>query len=386
MEKITTAGLHNDLELAEPVAEDGTEYEDTGEITRPFDPKLIKIRLGPPSLDTLIKRMREGEIDLSPNFQRAEVWKPRAKSRLIESLLIRIPLPAFYMDATDDNKWVVIDGLQRLSTLRDFILDADNLPEKSQKLVLSDLEFLKELEGKTFSDLHRAYQRVIEETQLTIYLIEPGTPPEVKFNIFKRINTGGLPLSSQEIRHALNQGPVIDFLKELSDSEEFKRATDNGVNDQRMAARECVLRFLAFTLTSPNDYKTEEFDVFLNAAMIRLNDILGAEREKLSQNFKRAMDAALSIWGKNAFRKPSTSASRSPINKALFETVAVVLSRLSDQEIEDLEEKKRNIIEETDNFIRTDADFFNAISQSTGNVKKVKYRFSSFEEFLRGLL
>ena len=386
MEKIAMADSHDDQDSAEFLTEDETDDDDTGEITEPFDPKLIKIRSGPPSLDTLIKRMREGEIDLSPVFQRAEVWKLKAKSRLIESLLIRIPLPAFYMDATKDDKWVVIDGLQRLSTLRDFILEADLLPAGSEKLRLSNLEFLKELEGKTFEELSRAHQRVIEETQLTIYLIEPGTPDAVKFNIFRRINTGGLPLSPQEIRHALNQGDVIGLLKNLAESEEFKQATANGVNDQRMAARECVLRFMAFTLSPPNVYKAEEFDAFLNAAMAKLNNVSSEEREALSQRFKKSMDASFFIWGENAFRKPSKNESRSPINKALFETVAVILGSLSDNEIEELKANRENVIKRVDELINDDGEFFNAISQGTGSITKIKYRFSHFENVLREML
>jgi hypothetical protein len=147
---------------------DGTEFEDTG-ISKPFNPTLINILSKQMSLDTLIKRMREGEVDLSPDFQRAEVWKPTARSRLIESLLIRIPLPAFYMDATNEDKWLVVDGLQRLSTLRDFVI--------RNSLKLQDLEFLIQFHGFRYRDLPRNYQRRIEETQVTVYLIERELPP-----------------------------------------------------------------------------------------------------------------------------------------------------------------------------------------------------------------
>ena len=133
------------IEPAYETTADGTEYEDTG-ITKPFNPTLINIITKQMSLDTLIKRMKEGEVNLAPDFQRAEVWKPTAKSRLIESLLIRIPLPAFYMDATNEDNWLVVDGLQRLSTLRDFVIN------KTMKL--QDLEFLTQ-----FRDLPMAVCR-----------------------------------------------------------------------------------------------------------------------------------------------------------------------------------------------------------------------------------
>src|SRR4029077_12590245 len=164
----------------------------------------------------------------------------------IESVLLRIPLPAFYFDGVDANKWAVIDGLQRLSTLEDFVT--------KKNFELQGLEYLNSAEGKSFEELPRGMQRDIEETQITLFIIRPETPPEVKFTIFYRINTGGLVLTAQEIRHALFQGDATKLLKTLADSDEFKAATDWGVSDSRMDARECVLRYLAFHLRPYTEY------------------------------------------------------------------------------------------------------------------------------------
>ena len=95
------------------------EQEDDDENLEPFDPTQIRVKTKPMTMDLLLKRIKHDEIDLAPDFQRqADIWTNIAKSRLIESLLIRIPLPAFYIDATDDDKWIIIDGLQRISTFK----------------------------------------------------------------------------------------------------------------------------------------------------------------------------------------------------------------------------------------------------------------------------
>lgn len=355
---------------------DGTEYEDTG-ITKPFNPTLINILTKPMSLDILIKRMKEGELDLAPDFQRAEVWKATAKSRLIESLLIRIPLPAFYMDATDEDKWLVVDGLQRLSTLRDFVI--------KRTMRLQDLEFLTQFQGLNYDGLPRNYQRRIDETQVTVYLIERGTPPEVKFNIFKRINTGGLPLSSQEIRHALNQGPVTSYLKVLADSPDFRKATYNGVSDSRMAARECVLRFMAFTLIPPETYKAADFDAFLSDSMGYLNRASERERILLSRRFIRSLRACHDVFRDTAFRKPKQKV-RSPVNKALFEVWTVAMDNQSDERIEQFKASREKVTEEIVNFMRRTPEFLNAISQGTGDISKVRFRFERFRRELETVL
>lgn len=369
-------GTEPDIESDVETTPDGTEYEDTG-ITKPFDPTLINIFTKQMSLDTIIKRIREQEVNLSPDFQRAEVWKPTAKSRLIESLLIRIPLPAFYMDATNEDNWLVVDGLQRLSTLRDFVID--------KTMSLRDLEFLTHFHGFNYDDLPRNYQRRIEETQVTVYLIEQGTPAEVKFNIFKRINTGGLPLSSQEIRHALNQGPVTSYLKRLADSGEFRQATYRGVSDKRMAARECVLRFLAFTLTPPEMYKAADFDAFLSDTMASLNKMADKEREGLANRFLRALRSCHAIFGQAAFRRPAGKY-RSPVNKALFEVWTVTMDNQTDDTLRVLEISHEEVASKVDGLMRQDPEFLNAISQGTGDITKVRLRFDRFGTMLREAL
>lgn len=359
------------------------EQEDTAvgfEITKPFDPARIRVDTKPMVISLLMDRIRNKEIDLTPGFQRkGGIWSTKAKSQLIESLLIRIPLPAFYMDGSDESKWLVVDGLQRLSTLKSFVID--------KSLLLSGLEFLsKECEGKRFDKLPRNLQRRILETQVTVFLIQENTPPEVKFNIFKRINTGGLPLSSQEIRHALNQGSASALLQRLAESPEFQTATNEGIRDDRMGDRECVLRLLAFMQTSYREYRWKNLDAFLNQCMISLNHEPEATLQQLASRFGRAMVDCYRLFGDQAFRKRKRgSTRRSPINRALFEVWSAIIESLPPADVDRLVERKQELHKRFLSLLE-DSDFEAAITFGTGDPRKVRLRFSKVEELARETL
>ena len=285
------------------------------EFLKPFDPKSIKISQKVISLDQIITRMKNGTIRVSPDFQRNEVWNETQKSLLIESLLLNIPIPMFYVSADENGVWDVVDGLQRLSTLRDFII--------TKKLKLKNLEFWADYNGKTYDDLSPILYNRINETQLYMTIIEPSSPQDVKFNIFKRINTGGISLSSQEIRHALYQGKGTVLLKELSEGESFLCATDYSINDKRMSAREVILRCLSFLLLGSNGYyNNDNMDSFLNRGIQVLNNLDRKEElikknvylkdnipqfyidsyEKLKASFNLSMKRNTKLFGYNAFR------------------------------------------------------------------------------------
>lgn len=377
--------IDNHLDQDKDVKDKSTGIEpEEDEILEPFDPTKIKIDARQITIDLVLNRIKFGEIELSPDFQReSDIWNAVAKSRLIESMLIRIPLPAFYIDATDDDKWVVIDGQQRLTTIKQFVLQN----ELSDKFLLDKLEFLTQFNGKDYDELPRSYQRRINETQITIYLIEKGTPPEVKFNIFRRINTGGLPLSSQEIRHALNQGKATKLLEKLANTKEFKIATARGVPDKRMEAREVVLRFLAFKITSFMQYNSRELDTFLNQGMQAMNKMSDQALVKLEKDFIKSMNAAHKIFGNDAFRKRfQLKDPRSQINKALFEAWAVNLSSLTNDEIKQLISQKEYLIDEFVKLMNEDDYFIKSISQGTGDINKVKYRFSIIHGLIEKML
>lgn len=347
---------------------------------KPFDPTKIDIDTKTPSLDTLIKRIKHKTIQLDTEsyFQRKDdLWNKVNQSRLIESILIRFPLPAFFFDASDDSNWLVVDGLQRLSSIRNFV---------EGKLALTNLEFLTHLQGKTWNELSSDLQRLIEESQVVIYKIMPGTPTDVKFNIFKRINTGGLILEPQEIRHALFQGKPAKFIAELATMSEFLEATDYKIKTHRMLDRDYANRFLGFYLYHYNDY-TPDLDTFMSKAMASINNKTDNELAKIREDFKESMKLAKVIFGKEAFRKIYRANDRMPpINKAIFDVISVQFALLSTEDRKLLGEKKNEFKNSLKEALRSDEDLFLSVTSSTGDKKRVVYRHKKIEGIIKKLI
>ncbi|MFD0395065.1 DUF262 domain-containing protein [Streptomyces nogalater] len=139
-------------------------------------------------------------IDLAPDFQRkAGIWTDGKQSRLIESLLLRIPIPSFYAAENKDGSWAIVDGIQRLTSIARFV---EPQTVGADPLELTGLEYLRNFDGAGFADLSGKLQIRLRETEVVVHVIRRGTPEPVMFNVFARINTGGEPLTRQEIRHA----------------------------------------------------------------------------------------------------------------------------------------------------------------------------------------
>lgn len=371
---------NNILVVDDDEVEEMTDEISYTELIKPYDTTQIDISPKPLSLDMIISRLENEEIDLMPDFQRkAGLWSQEQKSQLIESLLLRIPLPAFYFDGSNNSKWVVIDGLQRLTALKEFFVDEE------PKLKLQGLEFLKELNGATIDDMPRSYVRRMKETQVITYIINPGAPINLKYNIFKRINTGGLELEPQEIRHALYQGFAVQYLKELANLEEFKRATGYSVKTDRMLDREFVLRFLTFYRLGVLEYKGS-IDLFLNAGMEMLNckEFEEIDAEPIKKQFIRVLDVSWKIFGKFAFRRMPEFGKRRPISKALFETWTSVLAECSQYELDSLVERKKELVEKYRIMCSEDGEFLDSIG--SGKVSSVKKRFEKIETLVKEII
>lgn len=260
-EEITSSGEGSGIEREIPAASGAPAA---------LDAEKVDLHTRTMTIDQLLPRVRDNAVQLVPDLQRrVGVWDGVRQSRLIESLLLKIPIPALYAAEDARENWTIVDGVHRLAAILRFV-DARIVGETP--LVLEGLEYLdKDFGGKAFAALSPRLQRRLKETELVIHVVRHGTPDREKFNIFSRIGTAAAPLSAQEIRHALNAGPARGVLMDWAHCKEFRRATGDAIRDERMAACELVLRFIAFRLWPPAGYEEEDFNLFLGRAMVELN-------------------------------------------------------------------------------------------------------------------
>ena len=388
------------------------EHEEEERFTDPFDPEEISIDTKPVPMETCLRRLKQKTIKLNPDFQRNEVWDNIRKSQLIESLMLKIPLPMFYVSADEKNNYTVVDGLQRLSTIRSFILGDAYLKDplyaiEGDGFKLQGLEFWKDYEDRRFNELPAYIQNRILETVFTFTVINPGTPEEVRRNIFNRINKGGLPLSSQEIRNALYMGHSTRLLKELSQYPEFLSATSGSIKSLRMEDRELILRFLAFLVRDYTTYtRTVGIDSFLSDTMMIINAlpdlntlelrrILAKDKEKrikideinrltiaeMTELFRKGMDRSSALFGRHTFRKSYGENPRSSINKSLFEMWGVLLANLSAEAFEKLQGNKEALLSEYHLLFNT-GSFPLDVSRDSMKAPSVKNRFEAIQALI----
>ncbi len=361
--------------ISEDVEPDGTNDNDINNRVIPFDPTKIDIKMDKITIDSIIKRIKNDELEFDSSFQRKHgLWRIEQKSQLIESIILKIPLPAFYFDASDDDRWQIIDGLQRITTIKEYVVD--------KSFTLVGMEFLSDLNKLSYDELPRSLQRRIEETNLNAYLVNPSTPKNVKFNIFKRINTGGLVLESQEIRNALYQGQAADFLLKMSQMKEFIVATDHSVKSDRMLDREFCLRYITFTHLFNNEYNGL-LDEFLNLGMEYISKLSHEQLEVIQNEFARTMNACKEIFGRYAFRKINDEGKRGPVNKALFEAWSMIINDISDEQIKMLIEKKDVLINKYIDLLGN-YTFLNYIRSA--DKTSIKARVNALEKIVYGVL
>jgi len=351
---------------------------------KPYDPKRIRVDTRPFSVEYTCSLIKRGKLDLSPEFQREFVWtENKRKSRLIESIMLRIPIPAFYLSQDDEGKFQVVDGIQRLTVINDFV---------NNKFKLKNLEYLRVLEDKWFraegkpeeKSLPEVYAERIEQTQLHFNIIDPSTPEQVKYDIFRRINTGGKALNSQEVRNCLSKPKTRNLLREMVTLESFLAATRGSIRSTRMADREVATRFVGFYLLYEKRLSFEykgDMDEFLNSTTdylnINLNDALNNE---ITSAFDKAMINAYTLFESSAFRKAAF------INKALFVSWSCILYNVDNEMLKSIAEvtaRAKGVLNER---IRTDISYSESISRGTNDVERMKVARRVAKEILEALM
>lgn len=317
----------------------------------------------------VVKRIKAGRYQLDPDFQRDFVWSSEKQSRLIESCVMRIPLPVFYVAEAHDGRIAVVDGLQRLTTFSRFLND-----ELTLNLKPSDDEPAHPLDAKKFSDLPLQLKERIEDTQLTLYILEPKAPERAKLDIFERVNSG-VPLTRQQMRNCLFNGPATNWLKNAANNEMFLSATGQSLDQKSMRDREAINRFCAFSILGEDAYSNADMDGFLAQALLQMNNET-INLDELNRSFVRSMENNQLLFDDHAFRKSIADwripqAPRKVINIALFDVCSVLLST---PEIEVVEQHCDEIIEAFEDLLKNE-EFVQSITYSTNSTKQVKTRF-----------
>jgi hypothetical protein len=370
-----------------------------------------KIRQLTPVVSLIYDRLSFNEIELQPDFQRKDrVWPELRKSKLIESMLMGLPLPVFYFAEKQNGDWIIVDGLQRITTIFDFMRG---------KFALSGLEVLEKFNNLEFSQLERTEQRKIREYPLTAHLIDMATDKDnIIVELFHRINTYGVKLSEQEIRSALNQGTSVKFLRYLAATKEFKAATQNKIKAERQKDMELCLSAIAFMLQGYTKFNNH-YNQYLASAMKVMNaQGLYLENQKdidegeaflpkaqnpiygtIAEKFIIALDTAKEVFGDYAFKKEPSEARKIPISKPLFELIITYFSELTAQQRDLVIERRRALIDtlydaiyndaknyavwESERYSNEQRGFSFSISTSTGKSVTVRYRFEAFRDILK---
>ncbi|RXF71965.1 DUF262 domain-containing protein [Arcticibacter tournemirensis] len=348
------------------------------------DLKKINVRGDVITIDNIYKRLKENEIRLDGYFQRkSNLWNDDIKSRLIETIILNMPIPPLFFDVTNDDRWLIVDGLQRISAINSFY---------NNELALTKLDYIPSLEGKYYRDLNRTYQRKFEEKQLSYSAIYPGTPKSVRYKIFKNINVSALILNRQEIRHAINEDEDLEFTSSkyiLSLTEVINKyiiIPEKGTTGkERMADAELCLRYIAFrVLNYVHDYGGNIQD-FLDKAMERINSY---ERNKLNVfkvDFEDALKTLTAIFSPDVIFTKAMVQVEGPksFNGNLFGVWTYLFTRLNYEERQSLIER-RNLFTKRALKMSDDPQYEKSIdSRYFETIESLKVNIETVEKFIK---
>ena len=333
----------------------------------------VFVRSEPRNVKDVVERIKAKRYQLNPEYQRSFLWPVKKQSKLIESSIMRIPLPVFYVAEAEDGKIIVVDGLQRLMTFVRFL----NNELKLTGLAGENSESTEHiLEGKYYKDLPIGLRERVEDTPLTMYILDAKAPERARLDIFERVNSGE-PLTRQQMRNAIYSGPGTKWLADAVKVDSFLAATGKSLNEHTMRDREAVNRFCAFRLFGWRAYQSGDLDRFLADCLLTMNSMSAEELDGLCSEFDHSMRLNYDFFGNHAFRKSLSNnepqSDRSRLNISLFEVCSVAFTKLKSN---DTEFKKEIFM------LLENSDFVDSITYSTNSTKAARTRFQMMEEKL----
>ena len=312
------------------------------------------------TIHDVIRRIDQSGYVMDPDFQRDFIWDEEKQSKLIESVIMRIPLPVFYLAEDDQGRMVIVDGLQRLSTFQRFV-------KNELKLRLSDRG---ELDGMRIQDLSSKLQNRVEDCNLIFYIIDSKVPERARLDIFERVNSGE-PLTRQQMRNSLFMGKGTRFLKAESRTDVFLDATGRSLNVKKMRDREFVNRFCAFQILELDGYHGD-MDYYLAESLRRMNRMTDDELSRLEDQLRRSLANNYELFGPHAFRKHGPNQERrSVLNASFWDVMSTGLSRYPPDRVAAHAEPLRRAVHR---LLQNEA-FNTAITYGPNGARKVRQRF-----------
>lgn len=347
---------------------DESEDEDEHPLSIPEGERRLVTQPNDFIIRSLSQQVTDGFLVLADKFQRRRVWDETKASRLIESLLLNVPIPVCYFAELEDGRYSVIDGQQRLTAIYRYINNEFNL---------RGLKVRAELNRKRFHELNNSDQRAITSRTIRCIVILKESHPDIRFEVFERLNSGSVKLNRQELRNSMYRGALNDAIKELTDAPLFLNARRARDVDRRMNDCEMVLRFFAFYFRAA-DYQGELapfLDKYLRDGMHMSVSEIAWHKKLFLDTLQRAVD----VFGKDCFRRANADGTwENAINRAVYDVMMLCFARAPVAELE----KHKDDIREKFLALCQDKQFSDAITFSTKDKKKIQSRIDGFRMLL----
>ena len=313
-------------------------------------------------VSSLLDQIEAEDIVLRPSFQRGYVWPNKMASKLIESIVLNVPIPPCFLAQNEEYELDVVDGQQRLETIRRFV---------KNEFPLSGLTVLPELNGKRFHQLPTKTQRQIKTHTVRCIMITNKSHADVKFDIFERLNSNTSSLNAQELRNCIYRGDFNQLLRDLAVEKDWLTILGRKTADKRMRGEEIILRFFAYKLNGLETYRTP-LKNWLNDAASKGKKLDDAEIAALKTNWSEMLQRTQLIFTPTeCFRRPKSR----PINKALFDLTAFTTSRMELADVPGVRDQFRQCYFE----LFEDEEFDDLISRAVDHKKRTQRRFALWD-------